>query len=304
MLKLSTAIRKFVTKSRWNKRLGQGAPTKEYFWYFEEVQRSPGRFRTSEMDTNLRGAVLSRRQLLQAGCGGLGLALLGGSPAQGYTPIRVDKPAKISGIIRYAGQTSHPQKLKLSGDCAYCRKFDLRAEELLASPQGVLRNVVVFLEGIRQGKEIPSAPLAIAEKHCTFVPHVLSITVGSKLLLHNQDPVLNTFHAVDLASGRTLFNIGLPNQDQKVVRRIRQEGLIKMLCDVHPWEVAYLIALSHPYHTVSDHNGAWSLDQVPPGVYTLAYWHEKLGLRRQQRVEVRPGAQLKLVHTYPGLSKS
>ncbi len=241
-------------------------------------------------------ALLDRRELLAAGCAGLGALLLGGGP--GYAQAAVARPARVSGSVRYAGKAPRPGKLKLTGDCAYCRPFDLRAEELLQGAGGGLRNVVVVLEGVTGGKPVPAAMPVLAERRCTFVPHVLTLTAGQKLLLHNQDPVLNTFHAVELASGSTLFNIGTPNKDQKVERRIPRPGVVKMLCDVHPWELGYVLAFAHPYHTVTDARGSFLLDGVPPGRYTLALWHEKLGGRRQPLV-VQPGAELKLALVYP-----
>lgn len=235
---------------------------------------------------------LDRRALLGAGCAGLGLALLG-APRSLYAATAVPRPARIAGTVRYAGKAPRPAKLKLTGDCAYCKPFDLRGEELLQSAGGGLRNAVVVLEGVTGGKPVPSASPVLAERRCTFVPHVLTITAGQKLLLHNQDPVLNTFHAVEVASGKTLFNIGTPNKDQRVLRRIPRPGVVKMLCDIHPWELGYVLAFAHPYHTVTDASGGFVLDDVPPGSYTLAVWHEKLGGKRQP-ITVSAGAALKL----------
>ena len=233
---------------------------------------------------------LGRRRLLQAGLGGgLGLALgpLLPRAALAYTPVQVKNGGSVVGQVRYSKKAPRPGKVKLTGDCAFCRTFDLRREDLLVSAGG-LRNVVAVLEGVRRGKALPTAAPVISEDRCTFVPHVMSICAGTRLELHNRDPILNTFHAVAVPSGRTLFNIGMPNKDQKVRRRIRKPGLVKMLCDVHPWEVAWIAAFDHPYHAVSDARGSFALSRVPPGSYTLTLWHEKLGSKRQQ-VTVKAG---------------
>ncbi len=241
--------------------------------------------------------VINRRQILKAGCGGLGLALLGAAPPKSYTAITVADPARISGRVRYPVPAERPALLKLSGDCDYCRKFGLRSEALLQGAKGGLRNVVVYLSRIQRGKALPTGVPTMAEDRCTFAPHVLSMGLG-KLRLLNRDPVLNTFHAVELSTGRTLFNIGMPRKDQQAVRRVRRPGVIKMLCDVHPWEVAYVLGFEHPYHVISDARGRFALDQIPPGSYTLGLWHETLG-RRSREVRLGPGAHLKLELAFP-----
>ena len=237
---------------------------------------------------------LTRRQVLQGGCAGLGLTLLRIRPAWAGGPEPDVRRGRVSGVVSWAGRAGPPPKLRLVGDCDYC----LRSEELLQAPSGGLQNVVVSLEGLPRGKEPPTEVPVIAEDRCSFAPHVLTITAGCKVLLHNRDPVLNTFHAVEAATGRTLFNVGTPLLDQKVTKRIRTEGLIRLVCDVHPWESGYVFSFPHPHHTTTDAAGAFSLDGVPPGAHTLVLWHEKLGELRRG-VEVAPRGHAELTVVYP-----
>jgi hypothetical protein len=243
--------------------------------------------------------LLNRRTVIQLGGAALITPLLPRVALAAYNPETVKNAARISGVVRYAGKAPRPKRVKLSGDCAYCRKFNLREERLLVAGGGALRNVVVLLEGIRRGKPIPRDAPTMAEKRCTFVPHVLSVTARVKVQFVNLDPVLNTFHAVAHPAGQTLFNIGTPKKGQKFLRRINRPGVVQMRCDVHPWEEAWIVAVDHPYHGVTDAKGAFALDAIPPGRYTLALWHEKLGTRKR-KVELKPGAHLKLDLTYPG----
>ena len=39
--------------------------------------------------------------------------------------------------------------------------------------------------------------------------------------------------------------------------------------------------LDNPYFAVTDATGSFSLEQVPPGTYTIAAWHERLGEKVQ-----------------------
>jgi hypothetical protein len=40
---------------------------------------------------------------------------------------------------------------------------------------------------------------------------------------------------------------------------------------------AYAGVLDHPYFAVSKPDGTFSIPNLPPGTYTLAAWHERLG---------------------------
>ena len=56
----------------------------------------------------------------------------------------------------------------------------------------------------------------------------------------------------------------------------------RIKCDVHGWMKSYMAVLPHPYHSVSQGNGTFSIGNLPPGNYTLVAWHEKYGQQEQQ----------------------
>jgi hypothetical protein len=47
--------------------------------------------------------------------------------------------------------------------------------------------------------------------------------------------------------------------------------------------------MDNPYFAVTDENGNFTIADVPPGSYTLAVWHERLG-EKSQPVTVAAGA--------------
>ena len=55
-----------------------------------------------------------------------------------------------------------------------------------------------------------------------------------------------------------------------------EEVAIPVKCNIHPWMRAYIVVVKGPYG-VSGENGAFKLDGVPPGTYTLTAWHETFG---------------------------
>ncbi len=58
---------------------------------------------------------------------------------------------------------------------------------------------------------------------------------------------------------------------------------LKYQCDVHPWMFAWVSIFDHPYFSVSDADGKFTIKNVPPGKYTVEAVHRKLGT---QTVEV------------------
>ena len=49
----------------------------------------------------------------------------------------------------------------------------------------------------------------------------------------------------------------------------------------------WVVAAAHPYYAVTDENGAFRLENVPPGTYTLEVWQESLG-KVKREVTVKP----------------
>jgi hypothetical protein len=59
------------------------------------------------------------------------------------------------------------------------------------------------------------------------------------------------------------------------------EREVEVQCDIHPWMHAYIFVMDHPFFSVSDGDGAYAIEGLPPGDYALECWHEKLGKQRR-----------------------
>jgi hypothetical protein len=82
---------------------------------------------------------------------------------------------------------------------------------------------------------------------------------------------------------KTAFTVSLPFRGTTldVTQKIRQAGVLKVVCDTHAWMLAYIHVFDHPFFAVTDEHGRFSIPDVPPGVYTLTAWHEDAGIRMQ-----------------------
>jgi hypothetical protein len=117
------------------------------------------------------------------------------------------------------------------------------------------------------------------------------MSVGQFLLIKNTDPILHTAHAY-FPEGQPHFNVGL--YPGRVSRKpIVAPGVVKIVCEVHPWMSSFLVVTEHPYHAVTDAYGEYDVRDVPPGNYKLKVWHERLGTQ-EKAVEVKAGGVSKI----------
>lgn len=207
----------------------------------------------------------------------------------------------VAGTVRLAGPPPARAPLPVFKNHEVCGD-SVPDDRLVVAPGGGVRYAVVTIEGIKSGKK-PERDMALLldNRSCRFDPHVQTAEVGQWLELHNSDPVL---HNADARIGpETLFNVAL-TPGRQVKKPLARAGLIAVTCDVrHTWMSAFIVVTDHPYHTVTDADGAYEIRDVPPGVYTLRVWHEELGTRERQ-VTVGAGDTAAGDFTYPAAEGS
>jgi hypothetical protein len=197
-------------------------------------------------------------------------ALISSGSAGAYEEVAVTDGGTITGIVKLAGPAPKAETIEVTKDQEACGKT-APSEALVVNAQSKgLKNAVVFLDKVDKGKKLGKAPVLDNTK-CLFVPHVVAMPAGTSLDVKNSDPILHNTHAY--LGTRTIFNLALPTQNQVIKKKIIQNGVIRVQCDAHTHMSAWVLAVDHPYFAVTDDNGAFKLDGVPPGKYTLAVWH-------------------------------
>ena len=233
---------------------------------------------------------------------GLFFALFASLTFAAYEEVAVTNGATIRGTVKVQGQLPKLPPLQISKYKEVCR--DVPNETLIVGPSQGLRYAVVTLEGIVKGKAVErEVQHELDNVKCRFVPHVQAASVGQFVLMKNTDPILHTAHAY-FASGQPHFNVGLyPGRTSR--KPLVAPGVVKVLCEVHPWMSAYIVVTEHPYHAVTDVYGEYLISDVPAGTYRLRAWHESLG-SEDKSVEVKPGASLNIYFIFspkPGVKK-
>jgi plastocyanin len=154
-----------------------------------------------------------------------------------------------------------------------------------AREQADRRRAVVFLESAPRGafedRELPRGRLD--QRHETFVPHVLPILVGTTVDFPNSDA---TFHNVFSLSKTQKFDLGRYAQGRTKSVRFDRAGVVRVFCDIHSHMSSFIIVFSHPYFTVTEPDGRYRIEGVPPGTYSAAAWYE--GETRETRTVTVP----------------
>lgn len=199
--------------------------------------------------------------------------------------------ATVAGTVTYSGKTPKRKAIKVTQDVAVCGKKAIFDESLVVGKGRGLANAVVAIEGV-DGASAAKRDVLLDQRECVFKPHVLAATRGSKLVVQNSDPILNTPHAY--MGRRTLFNVAQPFEGMKYAYKLKKAGVIRLACDVHDWESAYVLVFDHPYFAVTGADGSFRITDLPAGTYTARVWHEKLGEKTAEVTVTSGTAELTL----------
>jgi plastocyanin len=148
------------------------------------------------------------------------------------------------------------------------------AGRVTAGGRGV-REAVVFIDGVKAGSPSRQTKM-MDQRRRTFRPHVMAVLLGTTVLFPNHDTV---FHNVFSYREGKRFDLGLYPVGTTQRVRFDQPGLVKIYCNIHSTMSAFIWVLENPYFSVSDESGAYRIEGIPAGSYTVRAWHEKLGER-------------------------
>lgn len=228
-------------------------------------------------------------------------------------PVDPATAGRISGTIRFDGRAPAPQPIKMGSD-PNCMPASGAAgdagtpavvETVMVGTGGGLENVFVYVkDGLKKadGSSLqfptPTTAVVLDQRGCRYTPHVFGIQVGQPLQIVNSDMTLHNVHALPQTNRE--FNTGQPNQGMRATYTFTAaEVMVPFRCDVHKWMNAWVGVLDHPFFTVSGADGAFHIDGLPPGTYTIEAWHEKLGTQ-VQTVTVAAKGDVPLSFTFKG----
>ena len=221
-------------------------------------------------------------------------------PTAAYQAVAVNAPGTVSGTVTLKGalQPAAPTPTGAAGP--QCGAGI--ADESVVVQGGGLVGAVVWLDGVRSGKALGAERrLELESDHCKLVPRVQAAAVGSAVNIVGHDDLRQ--HLRFTAGGETMprATILLGGGEQVIPTELpfKAPGLVAVKDAEHPWTRAYLAVFDHPYHAVTTAGGAFTIDGVPAGKYTLRTWHERTGAAAQA-VEVAANGSVKVAVVLEG----
>jgi hypothetical protein len=183
----------------------------------------------------------------------------------------------ITGKVSFAGTVPPAEKVKTSADpkCAAMHKEGLEKQTVLVKDGGLAHAFVYLKSGVTGTYPPPSTPALLDQQGCMYHPHVIGVQVNQDITIRNSDDTLHNIHPRPTINAE--FNIGQARKGMEATRKFdKEEIMIPVGCDVHPWMRSYISVLSHPFFAVTGDDGTYEIKNVPPGEYEVEVFHEKL----------------------------
>jgi plastocyanin len=212
-------------------------------------------------------------------------------------PVDSATAGSLKGSIKLEGTPPAAQTINRRSD-PYCEQQGEARTQNFIVDNGGLENVFVYVKsGLGDMKfPVPTTPVVLDQKGCTYAPRVFGIQAGQPLEILNSDETLHNIHALPMNNRE--FNRGQALKGLKHMHVFTTaEVMVPFKCDVHNWMNAWVGVLDHPFYAVSGAGGAFEIANLPPGTYTIEAWHEKLGTQTQM-ITVGPKESKELSFTF------
>lgn len=237
-------------------------------------------------------------------CGGEPADDMSGDQAgkdEGYFKIDPGTAATIRGRVIFEGEEPEPQVIDVSGDpdCARLHPGGTMTASTVAvgQNQGVANAFVSIKDSFDDLKfRTPKDPVVIDQKGCVYHPRVVGLQVGQKLSFTNGDPLAHNVHPLPRYNRESnrMQNAGAEPIEMSFAR---PELMLPVKCNLHPWMIAFVNVVPHPFFAVSKADGSFEISGLPAGDYTLQVSHERLGTREIQ-VQLKAGESKEVEFRY------
>jgi len=200
---------------------------------------------------------------------------------------------KITGTVKLDGAVPHMKGIDMAKD-PYCSKAHAtdpaHLETYVVGADGGMENVVVYIsEGLGSAAAESATEPVFDQKNCMYTPHVLALEVNQKFKVTTSDQTTHNIHPLpNPMTGNIPWNQSQPPGATPVEKSWKAPEMIPVQCNIHPWMHGWFVVVKGP-HGTTDAKGSYTINNVPPGNYTVTAWQEAAGTQTA-KVTVAAGA--------------
>ena len=218
-----------------------------------------------------------------------------GTTAVQPTPIDQSTVGEVTGKVSFQGAKPKPHRIMMDQDPVCVKKHNgpVFAEDDEVNSNDTLPNAFVY---VKAGAEkyvfaTPTEAVTLDQDGCMYKPHVLGIMVGQTLNIVSSDPTTHNIHP--MPKDNREWNMSQPPGAAPIEQKFaREEVMIPVKCNQHPWMRAYVGVLKTPFYAVTGSDGTYTIKGLPPGDYTIGAWTAIGGGQGQtQEQQVSVGAK-------------
>ena len=227
------------------------------------------------------------------GCGGgaeAPVAEEAAGEAEDYFEVDTATAATVSGKVSFEGDAPKNPRINMTAepDCQGLHSEPVHAEAAIVGEDGALGNTFVWVKDGLEGKKFqtPSSSVALDQKGCIYKPHVIALQTRQVLAVSNGDPTTHNVHPLPKVNRE--WNKSQTANAPVIERKFsRQEIMLPVKCNIHPWMRSYINVVDHPFFAVTGADGSFEIKGLPPGTYTIEAVHERF---KSQEMSVTVGA--------------
>jgi hypothetical protein len=198
---------------------------------------------------------------------------------------------KITGTVKIDGAAPHMRGIDMSKD-PYCVKANSggapHMETYVVGKDNGLQYAVLSLDGWSGQANVVTTEPTFNQKNCMYTPHVLGLDVTQTFKVTTEDQTAHNIHPLPNPMINVGWNQSQPPGAPAIEKSWKNPEVIPVQCNIHPWMHGFFVVVKGPV-AVSGEDGSFTIENVPPGSYTVKAWHEP-DETQTQKVTVTAGS--------------
>lgn len=227
-----------------------------------------------------------------------------------YKISSVDEGGTLSGRVNLVGIVPKARAFHLihAPNIEFCsRMSDGKGHRILydftVSKKGGLQDTVIAIQGIKKGKPFSHKVQTLNIKRCHANKYVIGIKNGEDILIENTDPIKHEIATYEIygAHRNQTSNKSILSVNSQVRSTFIKPGAPEFIlkCNLHPFLQTRGYIVDNPYFVISDAEGNFNIDNIPPGTYEVTAWHPFVPIQRGT-VTIEAGKKAQLEFTFKG----